>query len=155
MREKKSSTKYKVPPALLESPHIADQLLQLLLGEWQPDPSQEEQLTTHFIACSQCRTALILLLSTEQKYERLSNCAEDATHDLLMRLVSIHHKLEARNAELLGAYGEAIVSHGREEADQRFPILAEYIRKNPEYQSRLEETLAFLHEFQDASQETH
>ena len=146
MKERKAPVIDKVHPDLLAPPHIVDKLLHLVVGEWQPDPSQQEHLIAHLTACKYCRTALIVLLSAEQENDRSNGELEAPVRDLLKRFVTIHHEIEAQDYEHIGAYAEAIVAVGREKADKRFPILVEHIRKCPSCESALVETLAFLNE---------
>jgi hypothetical protein len=146
MKEKKATVMDKVRPDLLVSPHIVGKLIHLVLGEWQPDPSQQEQLITHLTECPYCGTALIVLLSAEQEYEKLNSYPDVSARNLLARFVTIHHEIEAQEYERMGAYAEAIVAEGREEADKRFPILAEHLKRCQSCKSTLEETLAFLNE---------
>ena len=150
MKEKKATIKDKVHPDLLVPPHIVGKLIQLVVGEWQPNPSEQQQLVGHLTECLYCRTALIVLLSAEKEYERLNNYPEALAHNLFTQFVTIHHEIEAQEYEHLGAYAEAIVAEGREKADKRFPILAQHIRKCPGCKSTLEETVAFLNELEEA-----
>jgi len=89
------------------------------------------------------------LLSAGQEYERSNSYPEGPARNLLMRFVTIHHEIEAQEYEQMGAYAEAIVAEGREEADKRFPILAEHIRRCPACKSTVEETVAFLKESEE------
>jgi len=146
MKEKKATIMDKVRPDLLVSPHIVSELIHLVLDNWQPDLAQQEQLIAHLTECLYCRTALIVLLSVEQEYEKLNDYPEVPARNLLARFVTIHHEIEAQEYELMGAYAEAIVAEGKKKADKRFPILAEHIRRCPSCKSTLEETLAFLKE---------
>lgn len=146
MKEKKGPVADKVHPNLLVPPHIVGKLIPLVVGEWQPDPAQQEQLIAHLTGCPYCRTALIVLLSAEQEYEKSSNSPETSARDLLARFVTIHHAIEAQESEQMGAYAEAIVTEGRKKADKRFPILAQHVRRCPGCKTTLEETLAFLNE---------
>ncbi|MBZ5686402.1 MAG: hypothetical protein LAP86_15335 [Acidobacteriia bacterium] len=146
MKDKKVTVMEKVHPDLLLPPHIAGKLVDLVVDGWQPDPAQQEQLVSHLAECPYCRITLLVLLSTEQEYNRLHNYPEAPVHDLLTQFVTLHHEIETQDYENIGAYAEAIVAEGREEADKRFPILAEHIRKCPSCQSTLEETVAFLNE---------
>ena len=149
MKEKKATIMDKVRPDLLVPPHIVGKLIHLVVGEWQPDPSQQEQLIAHITECRYCRIALIVLLSAEQEYERLNSYPEVPVRNLLTQFVTIHHEIEAQEYERMGAYAETIVAEGREEADKRFPILAEHIRRCSICASTLEETLAFLKELEE------
>jgi len=146
MEENKATVKDKVRPDLLVPPHIVGELIRLILGEWQPVSSQQEQLIVHLTECLYCRTALIVLLSADQEHERLSSSPEAPVHNLLTQFVTIHHEIEAQDYEQMGAYAEAIIAKGREEADKRFPVLAEHVRSCLSCASTVEDTLAFLDE---------
>ncbi len=148
MENKKAVVKDKVHPDLLVPPHVIDKLFQLVAGEWHPDPSQQEQLVAHLKECSYCRTALIVLLAADQEDERSNRPSESFAHNLLMRVATIHHEIEAQEYEQMGAYAETIAAKGQEEADKRFPLLAQHIQKCPSCKSTLEEILAFLNEIE-------
>src|SRR5260370_7607540 len=127
MKERKATVMDKVRPDLLVPPHIVSELIHLVRGEWQPDLSQQEQLVAHLTECPYCRTALIVLLSAEQEYERSSGYPEVPPRTLLMRFVTIHHEIEAQEYEQVVAYAEAIVAEGKEKADKRFPVLPTHL----------------------------
>ena len=91
------------------------------------------------------------MLATEQKEERMNSYPEESLHTLLTQFVTIHHEIVAQDYEQMGAYAEAILAEGREEADKRFLVLAEHIRKCPGCTSTLDETLDFLNDSIDAS----
>jgi hypothetical protein len=146
MEDKKATIMDNVCPDLQVPPHIVGKLFHLVAGEWQPDPSQQEQLIVHLTECSYCRTSLIVLLSADQEYVRLNSYHEAPARNLLTQFVKIHHKIEAQDYEHMGAYAEAIIAEGREDADKRSPALAEHIRKCSSCKSTLEETMAFLNE---------
>jgi hypothetical protein len=142
MKDKKAAIMVKAHPDLLVPPHVLDKLFQLVAGEWQPDPIEQEQLVAHFMECPYCRTALIVLLSAELEGEG----PESSVRSLLTRFVALHQEIEAQEYEHMGAYAEAIVAKGREEADKSFPLLVEHIKRCPGCASTLEEILAFLNE---------
>jgi hypothetical protein len=146
MENKKATIKDKVSPELLVSPHIMSELFYVVMGEWRPDSSQQEQLVRHLRECDYCRTSLIVLLSAEQEYERLNGYPETPVRDLLTQFVTIHHEIAIHDYEHMGAYAEAIKAIGRKEADKRFLVLAGHIRRCSSCKSWLEETLAFLNE---------
>ena len=150
MEDKKATIKDKVSPDLLVSPHIVSELLHVIMGEWQPDSSQQEQLVVHLTECEYCRKALILLLSADQKYEMLMNSStETPARNLLTQFVTIHHEIAVQNFEQMGAYAEAIKAVGKKEADKRILVLVEHIRKRKSCKAWSEETLAFLNESED------
>jgi hypothetical protein len=153
MEEKKASIIDNVHPNLLASPHIVGKLIDLVVGEWQPDPAQQAQLIEHFIVCSYCRTSLIVLLSAVQEYDRRNNDPVETAHDLLLRFVDIFRAIESHEYERLGAYAEAIVTEGREKADPRFPDVTIRLRICPDSRSVLEATIAFLSESEETDSE--
>ncbi len=142
MKDKKTAIMVKAHPDLLLPPHVVDKLFQLVAGEWQPDPTEQEQLVAHFIECPYCRTALIVLLSAELEEQG----PESSVRGLLTRFVAIHHEIEAQEYEHMGAYAEAIVAKGQEEADKSFPLLAYHIKRCLGCKSTLEAILAFLND---------
>ena len=144
MEDRPAAIMDKVNPNLLVPPHIVDKLFQLIAGEWLPDASQQEQLVAHFMECSYCRTALIVLLSALQRDERSNSSPESSAHNLLTHFVSLHHEIEAHEYEHMGAYAETIVAKGRKEANRRFRLLAKHIKRCPGCKSTLDEVLAFL-----------
>jgi hypothetical protein len=146
MEDKKATIKDKVIPDLLVSPHIVSELFHLVMGEWQPASSQQEQLVVHLRECHYCRTSLIVLLSTDQEYEMTNSYTETPVRNLLTQFLTVHHEIAVQDYEHIGAYAEAIMAEGRKEADKRFLVLAEHIRKCSSCKSTLEETLAFLSE---------
>jgi hypothetical protein len=148
MEDKKTTIKDNVHPDLLIPPHIVGKLFHLVMGEWQPDSSQQEQLVVHISECHYCRTSLLVLLAVEQENERLNSYLETSAYNLLRQFVTIHHEIEIQDYEQLGAYAEAIIAKGKDEADKRFPVLAGHIRKCSSCKSTLEETLTFLDEFE-------
>ncbi len=149
MEDKRATIKDKVSPDLLVPPHIANELFDVVMGEEQLDSTQQEQMIGHLRACEYCRTALIVLLSADQEYEMSNNNTESSARNLLTQFVTIHHEITVHDYEQMGAYAEAIKAEGRKEADKRFFILAEHIRKCTSCRSWLEETLTFLHETEE------
>ena len=149
MEDKKATIIDKVSPDLLLSPHILSDLFHLVMGEWKPDSSQLEQLVIHLEECRYCRTHLLVLLTADQEYERLSSSTETSAQNLLKQFVTIHHEIQSQDYEHLGAYAEAIIDKGREAADKCFPALVEHLRKCSSCTSALEDTLAFLNEHED------
>jgi hypothetical protein len=149
MEEKKATVMDKISPDLLEAPHVVDKLFQLVMGEKKTDPSQLEQIAAHLTECSYCRTTLIVLLSAEQEYERLNDPTRTSAHDLLSQLGEIHLTAETLNYEQMGAYAEAIVAEGKEDADRRFSVIAAHIKACSVCQALLEEILDALNEAEE------
>ena len=147
MEEEKAKVITAVGPDLLVSPHILPVLMELFAGDSQQALSQQEQLLAHLTTCHYCRTAVMVLLSYAQEYDRRNNDPEEPTRDLLKRFADISRTLEAREArefELLAAYAEAIVAEGREKAAQRFPDVAAHLNICSDCRSALEATVASI-----------
>ena len=149
MEDKHATIKDEVIPDLLESPHVVNELFHVVMGEWQLDSTQQEQMVGHLGECEHCRTALLVLLTADQEYEMLNNYPDTTTRNLLIQFVTIHHEIAVHDYEQMGAYAEAIKAEGRKEADRRFHVLAEHIRKCTSCRSWLKETLAFLNESEE------
>ena len=138
-----------VGPDLLVSPHVLPQLMELFAGDIQQALSQQEQLIAHITVCHYCRTAVMVLLSYAQEYDRRYN-PEEPTHDLLERFAHISRIIEAREArearefERLGAYAEAIVNEGRKKAARRFPDVAAHLKMCADCRLMIEDTVAFI-----------
>jgi hypothetical protein len=136
-----------VGPDLLVPPHILPLLMELFAGDRQQALAQQEQLLAHLTTCHYCRTAVIVLLSYAQEYDRRNNNPEEPTRDLLTRFADISCTIEAREAqefERLGAYAEAIVAEGRKRAARRFPDVAAHLKMCPDCRSALDATVAFI-----------
>ena len=139
-----------IGPHLLEAPHVLPLLMELFAGDSQPAIAQEEHLVKHLTTCHYCRTAVMILLSYAQEYDRRNNNPEEPTRDLLKRFADISHEIEEREVreaqefERLGAYAEAIVTEGREKATQRFPDVAAHLKICPDCRSALDATVATI-----------
>lgn len=135
-----------VGPDLLVSPHVLPLLMELFAGDRQQALSQQEQLIAHITTCHYCRTAVIVLLSYAQEYDRRYN-REEPTRVLLSRFADISRAIEAREGqefERLAAYAEATVADGREKAAQRFPDVAAHVNICADCRSALDATIASL-----------
>jgi hypothetical protein len=122
-------------------------LMELFAGDIQQASSQQEHLLGHLATCHYCRSAVMVLLSYAQEYDRRNNNPEAPTRDLLARFADISRTIEAREAqefERLGAYAEAIVAEGREKVAQRFPDVAAHLKICPDCRSALDATVASL-----------
>ena len=136
-------------PHLFVSPHVLPALMELFAGERQQVFLQQEQLLAHLATCHYCRTAVVVLLSAAQEYDRRNNDPEEPARDLLVRFADISRTIEAREAqeyERLGAYAEEIVNEGRDRAAQRFPAVAAHLSICRDCCSALEATVAILTE---------
>ncbi len=136
-----------VGPDLLVSPHVLPLLMELFAGNRQQAVSHQEQLIAHLTICHYCRTAVMVLLSYAQEYDRRNNNPEKPTSELLTRFADISRAIEVREAqefERLGVYAEAIVAEGRKRTARRFPDIAAHLKICPDCRSALEATVASI-----------
>jgi hypothetical protein len=147
MKEENAKVITAVGPDLLVPPHVLPLLMELFAGDRKQALAQQEQLLAHLTTCHYCRTAVMVLLSYAQEYDRRNNNPEEPTRDLLTRFADISCTIEAREAqefERLGAYAEAIVAEGRKRAARRFPDVAAHLKMCPDCRSALDATVAFI-----------
>ena|ERR1700730_5031994 len=148
MEEEKAKVITAVGPDLLVSPHILPQLMELFAGDSQQALSQQEQLLAHLTTCHFCRTAVMVLLSYAQEYDRRNNNPEEPTRDLLKLFANISRTLDAhqgREYERLAVYAETIVVEGADKAAQRFPDVAAHINICADCRSAIDATVASLY----------
>lgn len=146
MKKDSVTVKERIHSDLFMPPHVADKLVALIAGEWKPDASQIETLTTHLTECSYCRTTLIVLRPVVQEYEKPSGKADTFIDGLFAQFVNIHHEIESQGYEQMGAYAEMIIAKREKEADKQFPGLAEHIKSCLSCRTILKELLDFLEE---------
>ncbi|HJT59497.1 MAG TPA: hypothetical protein VJ761_23515 [Ktedonobacteraceae bacterium] len=128
MKKDNATTIREVEVDLLEPPHIIPILMEMFAGDRQQALSQQNQLLAHLIECQSCRSAVLILLSIAQEYDRRNNDSEEPAHDLLTRFASIECRIKEREYERFGTYIETIVAEGQDKADLRFPEIAAHLR---------------------------
>ena len=133
-------------PEIFSAPHIAQNLLQLVQGEWYPNPREMDQLIDHLFRCHYCRSALKVLLAVEPAETRLKGDPETVADEILLRFVTILDEIEAREYEYLSSFAEAVANEGREKAEERFPTLAAHLKSCSICESALNDILTFLDE---------
>jgi predicted anti-sigma-YlaC factor YlaD len=134
-------------PDLLSPPHVLSALMEMFAGDQEQAFAQQEQVLAHLTACQFCRTAVVVLLTVAQEYDRRTNAPGAPTRELLLRFVGSDQEIAAQEAhqfERLGAYAEAIVTEGQDQAAQRFPDLAAHLQSCPDCRSAVDATIAFL-----------
>jgi hypothetical protein len=155
MKEDNAAAISGIGPDLFVAPHVLPLLMELFVGERQQALLQQERLLAHLATCHYCRTAVIVLLSLAQEYDRSNNDSEEPAQDLLERFATISRKIEAREAdsyERLGAYAEAIIAGGLERADQLFPDVAAHLRICPDCRSAVDATVSLLTESEETAE---
>ena len=146
MKQKKATTTVdNIQSEHLVPPHaVVNKLVDILIGSWQPTPSEQESLAMHLSECADCRVAFSILLLIRGEYEAKEEHSERFLQDLSLQFITLHEQIESYKFELLGAYTEKMATEGKDRADKCFPILAEYVRRCPDCQIELEHTLDFL-----------
>jgi hypothetical protein len=144
MNKDRATVMSEVGPDLFVSPHVLSVLMELFAGDRQQALSQQEQLLAHLATCHYCRTAVVVLLSIAQEYDRRNNDPEEPAHDLLVRFANISDKIEAYEYERLGAYAEAIAAEGRDKAELCFPDVVAHLKNCPDCCLVLEATMTFI-----------
>lgn len=145
-----TTTRFEVPPDLMESPHVLPLLMELFAGDRQQAFSQQEQIYTHLAMCEYCRAAVIVLLSTAQDYDHRNNNAEGPIHDLLARFTQINDAIEEHEYERLGVYVEMVVAKGQDQANLRFPDIAMHLKTCSDCRSAVIATIASITEAEDS-----
>lgn len=144
MKKDNATVMHEVEADLLEPPHVIPILMELFAGDRQQALSQQKQLLSHLTECEKCRSAILILLSIAQEYDRRNNDSEEPAHDLLRRFVSIECMMQERAYERFGAYVETIVAEGQDEADLRFPEIAAHLKVCSDCQAWLIVTVALI-----------
>lgn len=129
-------------------PHVVPRLVDLVMNEWQPTPSQNEQLLTHLVDCVYCQIALRTLLVAELDCDLSDGSAEQPARQLLSHLTNIIHETSVRDN--MGAYIEMLDASGEEAANKQFPQLAEHLKICKACRSTVEGTRDLLHRAEQA-----
>lgn len=111
---------------LKDLPHVLPRLIDLLMGEWEPTQWQQEELLAHLAECLYCQIALRICIEQELNYDRSMKLSEDLGRLLLSQLTEIIHATTIRDD--IGTYIEIADAGSIEEANTRFPLLAEHLR---------------------------
>jgi hypothetical protein len=121
-------------------PHVLSQLIDMMLGDWQPAPADLEALLSHLVECLHCQLALGTLIALELHSDVAE---EDRTilRTLLARLTDLIHETQIDG---LAAYLEVLEAQGQDEASNRFPVLAEHLQHCQDCRSTIVETRVLL-----------
>src|SRR5690242_15480436 len=140
-----------LPETVFESldtpPHVLSQLTAMLLENWHPTPDELEALLPHLVECIYCQLALGTLITLEL-------VSDPSTQDykvlrkLLSRLTGIIHKTQTQ--EKLAAYIEILEAQGADEAQSKFPVLAEHLKHCNFCQDTIEGTRTLLRRAEQA-----
>lgn len=122
-------------------PHVLSQLIEMMLGNWQPAPADLEALLSHLVECLHCQLALGTLIALELH----SDVAEEDRKTLRTLLARLDDLIHETQIDGLVGYLEVLEAQGQDEASNRFPVLAEHLRHCQDCRSTIEETRVLLH----------
>lgn len=135
--------------SMLENPpHILPELINLVSSERPLNSSEQEQMLAHLAECIPCENALMTLLVVELENERQIGLSEEPAWRLISKLSEIKEETQIRDD--IPAYIEALEVQGVEEANKRFPRLAEHLKKCKACQSTVEGVRSLLHDAEEA-----
>lgn len=146
MEKEKPIVMEKTHPELFAPPHIAGKMFQIILGDWQPNSTEQNQLIDHLLRCHDCRTAVKILLSIEPEDTKIKGDPKTPASDVRLLFEEIIDSIDEKEYQNLSAYAEKVHNEGREEADQLFSTFSSHLNSCPNCQIALHEILRFLNE---------
>src|SRR5450755_1926064 len=105
-------------------PHVLPQLIDILTGQDQMLPAQQEQRWAHLAECVHCRLFLRSYLVKMIEYDKAQGNPEGLAPELLTQLAYIMHE---QLKEDIPAYVETLEAQNEEEANRRFPRFANHL----------------------------
>ena len=126
MPRKITNTLPAVDSSTLNKPHILSQIRDEIIGKHSLTQAEQEQILDHLTTCTYCQIAIEMVI-TAMLDETVDSSSKDTSHELLLQLKETNHKIQERE-EHIAAYTETLEVSGVEEADKRFPELAEHLR---------------------------
>jgi hypothetical protein len=106
-------------------PHVLPQLNAIVLSGSRHTHADLEHVLGHLVTCVDCQHALRVLVALKLR-SAPSDEAVKTLRKLLGRLTKIVHVTQAQ--EKLGAYIDTLEEQGEEQANRKFPVLAEHFR---------------------------
>ena len=131
-----------------EARHILPELRKIVSGKWRPTLQDQEHMLDHLTTCAFCQNSVeVFVLATLDTTSGGSN--NDLARKLLIRLKDAIHKIMERE-EHIAAYAETLEVNGVEEANKRFPALAEHLKDCKVCESEVEDMLVVLRQAEHA-----
>jgi len=125
-----------------ETHHILPQLEKIALGKWKSVLPDQEQMLDHLAKCAYCQSSVELFVAAA--LDSISESSpKDPVRKLLKHLKNALHKIHEQE-EHIAAYAEALEMHGVEEANKRFPVLAEHLKHCEACKSEVEDMRTLL-----------
>lgn len=131
---------------LKEPPHVLPQLIDLLIGQDQVLPAQQEQRWAHLAECAHCQEFLRRYLTKLIEYDKEQGNLEGQAPKLLAQLTHIMHE---QLKEDIPAYVETLEEQNEEEANRRFPRFVKHLASCQDCQ----EAVQGLHSWLSQSEE--
>ncbi len=110
--------------SLEKPPHVLPQLINILTGQYQVLPAQQEQRWAYLAECVQCQEFLRRYLAKMIEYDKAQGTLEGQAPELLTQLTHIMHE---QLKEDIPAYVETLEEQNEEEANRRFPRFAKHL----------------------------
>src|SRR5450755_4955237 len=82
---------------LKDLPHALPRLINLLMGEWEPTPRQQEDLLAHLAECLYCQVILRVCIEKELDYDKSVGVTEKPGRLLLAQVTKIIHATTMRD----------------------------------------------------------
>src|ERR1700730_7164767 len=144
MKSKRTAEEAAIGPVMLDKPpHILHQLMEIVEGDWQPTPTEQEQLLAHLVECEYCQITLRVLVEARLVEGSPGSSSEDPARKLLARLGEFVQKKQA-HYEQIAAYIETLEAHGEKAANKKYPELAEHLKRCKECQILVQSTRALI-----------
>jgi hypothetical protein len=132
---------------LHEPPHILSQLMEIVTGDWQPPPTEQEQLLEHIIECEYCQISLSWLVDSVLTEENTNDSSDNLVRGLLARQRESMRKQHV-HYEQIAAYIETLEAQGEEGASKNYPMLVEHLQHCTDCRHLIESTRALFDEME-------
>jgi hypothetical protein len=125
-----------------ETHHILPEFAKIATGKWKPTYLDQERMLKHLSNCLYCQNSIGAFVNTILDGTSESS-SKDPTRKVLMRLKDALHKIRVQE-EYIAAYAEILETYGVEEANNRFPVLAEHLKHCEDCKSEVEDMRGVL-----------
>lgn len=150
MEDKMTAEEAAMGPIMLDKPpHILPQLMEVVEGDWQPTPTEQEQLLAHLVECEYCQVTLRVLVEARLAEGSPGSSSEDPARKLLARLGKFAQKKQA-HYEQIAAYIETLEVRGEKAANKQYPELAEHLKQCKECQFLVKSTRVLIDQVEKA-----
>ena|SRR6266566_6437142 len=150
MKSKRTAEETAIGSVMLDKPpHILPQLVEIVEGDWQPASTEQEQLLAHLVECEYCQVTLGVLVEARLAEGSPGSSSEDPARQLLTRLGGITQKRQA-HYEQIATYIETLDMSGEKAANEKYPELAEHLKRCKDCQFLVKSTRALIGQVEKA-----